>query len=1192
MTEHHNGTGDANGKTEDANGEDTNGKNSDHVTDDSPLCLGYDLDFESLYDRKGLERIDELFLEFLSTAEPDLCQHLETARRDPGVLETKSESVLLIDLAPHLEDFIAHLFGIEDAVQALARSHHKLAPLYSCKRLFVQRQVAKKYNADAVASGDGSSLRTSLEAVLGPSFGELAFAEGVNHWLRDPDTHAALIETAEQYAAWALYSSAGQARHGEGVLFRLPEKIDAFDLVPKQEEVFNAARSYRSPKERLRQRDGFSLTDPGAALDQALDHAHYCIFCHNQGKDSCSHGLKDRDNQFRDNAFGEKLAGCPLEEKISEMNLLKSRGYPVGALAVAVVDNPMLAGTGHRICNDCMKSCIYQKQQPVDIPQIETRTLKDVLGLPWGFEIYGLLTRWNPLNLRRYVPRPETGRHVLVAGLGPAGYTLAHHLLNDGHNVFAIDGLKIEPLDSALSGVQPDGSRCPFVPVRDVASLREDLGSRIGAGFGGVAEYGITVRWDKNYLKIIRLLLERRSRFAMFGGVRFGGAVTVDNAFEMGFDHIALCLGAGKPTFISMPNGLAPGVRQASDFLMALQLTGAARADSVANLQLRLPVVVVGGGLTAIDTATEALAYYPLQVEQFRSRYTALCAARGVDAVRAAWGPQEAEIADEFLDHAQQIAAERTRATQAGEKPRLRELIESWGGVSIVYRRRLVDSPSYTLNHEEVAKALEEGIRFADMLSPVAVEVDDYGHAEYLRMARKELNKDGHLIDTGDTVTFPARAILVAAGTKPNTVLEREDPEHIALDGRYFQALDDQDGLIEPEKLAKPRDVTVITSRYPDGRSISFFGDLHPSFAGNVVKAMSSAKQGYPLVSKSLEECPPSGISFEALAGRLNDDLRARVHEVVRLTGNIVEVVLRAPAAARAFQPGQFYRLQNYETLAPRSGGTVLAMEGLAMTGAWVDRQAGLISTIVLEMGGSSDLCALLQPGEPCILMGPTGTPTVIPQNETILLAGGGLGNAVLFSIGQAMRARGCRVLYFAGYKSVHDRYKIDQIEAAADQIVWCCDEEPGFAATRPHDRSFVGNIVAAMVAYATGDLGETGIALPDVDRIIAIGSDGMMAAVAKARHDVLSAYLSASHVAIGSINSPMQCMMKEICAQCLQTHRDSRTGEETVVFSCFNQDQDLDRVDFGCLRDRLSQNATQEKLTSQWVADCLANRT
>ena len=128
----------------------------------------------------------------------------------------------------------------------------------------------------------------------------------------------------------------------------------------------------------------------------------------------------------------------------------------------------------------------------------------------------------------------------------------------------------------------------------------------------------------------------------------------------------------------------------------------------------------------------------------------------------------------------------------------------------------------------------------------------------------------------------------------------------------------------------------------PDGRAVSFFGDLHPSFAGNVVKAMGGAKQGYPVVSRMLarrraRRCPTPA----ALKARLDHELRARVHEVDRLTPNIVEVVVRAPMAARAFQPGQFYRLQNYETLAPRVDGTTLAMEGLALTGAWVDRERG-----------------------------------------------------------------------------------------------------------------------------------------------------------------------------------------------------------------------------------------------------------
>ena len=160
----------------------------------------------------------------------------------------------------------------------------------------------------------------------------------------------------------------------------------------------------------------------------------------------------------------------------------------------------------------------------------------------------------------------------------------------------------------------------------------------------------------------------------------------------------------------------------------------------------------------------------------------------------------------------------------------------------------------------------------------------------------------------------------------------------------------------------------------------------------------------------------------------------------------------------------------------------------------------------------------------------------------------------------------------------------MEEFERAGDVIVWCCDAAPGFRPDRPQDRAFVGNIVEALDAYGSGALGEAPIPLGEVDRVIAIGSDGMMAAVARARQGILAQHLKPGHKAIASINSPMQCMMKEICAQCLQVHRDPVTGVESVVFSCFNQDQDLDRVDFGNLRARLGQNGVQEKLTRLWI--------
>ena len=1151
--------------------------------------------FADLYQRAGLLRLDAAFLRELEQSDDILSQRLAQARADPFALSSKQESELLIALAPHLDDFIADLFGIKEEVMQLSARHQALAPLYRCKRLFVQRKAMHKFKPPEAVQFDGAAMRDEVASLIATEFSELVFAQWVARLQKDETNHLHELDLALRYAAWAAHTPAGQSHHASGVLFKSPHKLDYQHLVPTVKTDAAGYRTHTLASQHLRRRDGFHLTDHGTDLTGALDHANYCIWCHEQGKDSCSKGLKEKGgsgkgvSSFKKSPFGVTLAGCPLEEKISEFHKVKSEGLAIGALAMIIVDNPMVAATGHRICNDCMKACIYQKQEPVDIPQAETRTLKDVLNLPWGFEIYSLLTRWNPLNLRTPYPRAATGKRILVAGMGPAGFSLAHFLMNEGHTVVGIDGLKIEPLPSQVAGVDARGTRVAFEAIHDVKSLYEALSERVMAGFGGVAEYGITIRWDKNFLKLIRLLLERRSQFALFGGVRFGGALTADSAFELGFDHIALAIGAGRPTVLDMPHGLARGVRTASDFLMALQLTGAAKTDSIANMQIRLPVVVVGGGLTAIDTATESLAYYPLQVEKFLGRYEVLAREHGETAARLSWNEEERAIADEFLAHGGAIRDERRLARQEGRAPRILELLHSWGGVTIAYRRRLIDSPSYTLNHEEVQKALEEGIRFAEGLTPLSVEVDNHGHAHTLRVMAQALGEDGKWRETGQSA-LPARTVLIAAGTQPNTVLAREDATHFVLDGKYFRACDEEGHPVTVERsISKPDLVRVLLSRRADGRFVSYFGDVHPSFFGNVVKAIGSAKQGYPLVSRVLQQVAPAAAgSDEEFLGHFNRELRATVHQVNRLTPTIVEVVVHAPLAARRFRPGQFYRLQNYETNALNTDQTRLAMEGLAMTGAWVDPEKGLISTIVLEMGGSSDMCVLLAPGTPVILMGPTGSPTEIVPGETVVLAGGGLGNAVLFSIGQAMRKAGGKVLYFAAYKHMNDRYKIAEIEAAADVVVWCCDEEPGFTPDRPNDRSFVGNIVQAMHAYAIGNMGNPEISLKAADRLIAIGSDRMMAAVARARHESLKPFLKPHHFAIGSINSPMQCMMKEICAQCLQPQIDPETGKTSVVFSCFNQDQRLDCVDWKALEQRLKQNSVQEKLTAEWVDHCL----
>jgi NADPH-dependent glutamate synthase beta subunit-like oxidoreductase/ferredoxin-NADP reductase len=1125
------------------------------------LSLAFGLTFEVLYERDGLLRLDTLFLDRLRDGDAALHARLLAARAEPQKLTAKEESELLIALAPPLEDFLAELFGIEAELAALEAAHERLAPLYVCKRLFVQREALRAFPEAEAASFDGNALAERLAALLGPDWDELAFAAAVTGWRANEANHGEALDLARRYAAWAVQSAEGRARHRAGVLFKAPHKIDPYRLVPIESERQNGVELMSVDLSHAPRRDGLGLTDPGADLTLGLDDANYCIWCHNQGKDSCSKGLPDKQSGgFRKSVFGVTLAGCPLEEKISEMHLLKAEGHPLGALAVICVDNPLCAATGHRVCNDCMKSCIYQRQEPVNIPRSESRILKDAIELPWGVEIYGLLGRWNPLDLRRPLPRAATGYRVLVVGLGPAGFNLAHHLLNDGHEVVAIDGLKIEPLDPALSGVAPDGSRVPFRPIRSADALREPLDTRIMAGFGGLSEYGITVRWDKNYLKIIRLLLERRRGFALQGAARFGGTLDLARAWALGFDHVALCLGAGSPTMLDIPNGLAPGVRAASDFLMALQLGGAGKRDSVTEFQLRLPAVVIGGGLTAGDTATESLAYYPIQVEKFLARYEALVAERGEAAVRAVWSAAEAEIAEEFLVHGRAVRAERVAAAAEGREPHLRELLQSWGGVTIAYRRRLIDSPAYTLNHEEVEKALEEGVYFAECLAPRAIELDAAGHAAAILMMRTRVDPDGTLAETGEEVALPARAILVAAGTRPNAVLAREDPAHFALDGRHFQSFDEEGRPVRPERLAKPRETQVLVRLEADGRAVSAHGDLHPSFAGNVVKAMGGTKRAYPVIGRLLARRPPAAETTEAFFARLHAELSAYVDSTARLADDRVALTIRAPAAARAWRPGQFFRLQNFESLAVQRGGARLAMEALAAFPAAIDPEAGTVTLVIADRGTSSAIAAQLAPGEPVALLGPNGSPLALPQGGTLLLIGSGYGLAALAPIAQAARAQGTRILLFA--------------EAAeplkfADHVV----TYGGASEAR--------SLAEAIAAYGKS---EQPIPLAAVDRVLAIGPGGLLAALEAARRDGLGVEVPVT----AALLSPMQCMMKEICARCLQPMRDPETGATRLVFACSDPLQPVALADLATYGERLGQDEVAAKLTRQWLDHCV----
>jgi NADPH-dependent glutamate synthase beta subunit-like oxidoreductase/NAD(P)H-flavin reductase len=1169
------------------------------------------------------ERLADLHAAFLSTLQSndaDLAERWAAHSAGTAGFDEDTESRLMIDVAGHVSTFIGDLFRIRPAQQTVREEIERRSQIYRITKPFLKQYKGRAKTDGVVATEVRANAQALLDALPGipgvEENEEERFAGRVLLLLEREETepaHAGTQTTVKEALQLLgldlkLREESNDPAVREWHSLRPLEKLDfAEGLVEVDRPDAANPDAIVGPEETRRRRDGFKLTDDRATMQEVLDEVDQCLFCHATEKDSCHKGLYEKKTgEVKKNPLGIPLEGCPLDERISEMHELYGDGDPLAALAMVMVDNPMCPGTGHRICNDCMKSCIYQKQEPVNIPQIETRVLTDSLDLPYGPELYLLLTRWNPLNVRRPYALPYNGLKVLVVGMGPAGYTLAHYLSQEGFGVVGMDGLKVEPLPDdwtgriGAGGGLGEGESLPRM-LSQHGELTSELDERVLLGFGGVSEYGITVRWDKNFLSLPYLSLKRREHFELFGGVRFGGTMDIEGAWEAGFDHIAIATGAGKPTVVRMKNNLSRGIRKASDFLMGLQLTGAFKKDVLANLHLRLPAIVIGGGLTGIDTATEALAYYPVQVEKMAGRYDVLCQEFGDETVRRFFSDEEVEVLDEMVEHGRQCAAERERAAAAGEQPDFAPLVNAWGGVKLVYRKNMEDAPAYRLNHEEIIKAFEEGIVFVEKHSPVEAVLDKYGAVEAMDFEKQRINDEGKWRGTGEIVRIPARSVLVAAGTSPNITYERERPGTLELDewDWFFKVGRRDQGTFEALKGGKDdAGAGFYTSYERDGRTVSVYGDNHPTYAGNVVKAMASARDGYPaVVAGFADQLAQLDAGSEALSGRkqawskflggLSYDFSARVHEVNRLTPTITEVVVHAPAAARNFEPGQFYRLQNFESSARVVDGTKLTLEGIALTGAWKDDKKGLLGMIVLEMGVSSRLCALLEPGEPVVVMGPTGAPTEIPTGEKVILCGGGLGNAVLFSIGKALRAAGNEVVYFAAFKRGEDLFKREEIEAAADVIIWSTDsgDEVETTRSRPYDRHFRGNVVQAMEAYAKGEFGDTRIALNECSRLICIGSDRMMNAVRESRFGVLEPHLKPGHVAIGSINSPMQCMMKEICAQCLCKQVDPVTGEEAKpVFSCFNQDQELDRVDFPNLNQRLRQNTVQEKLANLWL--------
>lgn len=1156
--------------------------------------------FKDLFQPNKLQQLDRDFLAYLEKASPELQKELLIYRHKDKHFSPTEISAMLIACAPHLESFIADFFGIEKELEISRLFTISQDPIFVFKKWFVLREARRRLNKANELPGfckitDWLEKELVAEKLITlpskePLDWELAIGTLGQIYLQKPDNYQDQIEKLINWCVKALTDSQGQKFVEGWVSFKIPAKQDFQNLVPLKEVPADIVGRFEGfPPYRVR--DGFELTDKRMTPRQVLDEVHYCIYCHEHDGDFCSKGFPEKKNdpenqKFKVNPLGDVLTGCPLDEKISEMHVLKKNGHTIGALAVVMIDNPMCPVTGHRICNDCMKACIYQKQEPVNIPQTETGVLTDVLNLPWGVEIYDLLTRWNPLRQDQPVARSYNGSKVLIMGMGPAGFTLAHYLLMEGFAIVGVDGLKIEPLPQEYLNN----------PIYRYEDIKENLDSRIMLGFGGVAEYGITVRWDKNFLKLIYISLMRRPYFQVFGGVRFGGTITVEDAWDLGFHHMSIAVGAGLPKELNIPNSMAPGMRQANDFLMALQLTGAAKKASLANLQVRLPAVVIGGGLTGIDTATEIQTYYIAQVEKMLERYEILTQQLGSARVQEQFDDVSLDILNEFLAHGREVAAERKRAQEAGEAPNFLKLIRQWGGVTIAYRRLLRESPAYKRNHEEIVKAMQEGIYYAEGLEPLTARLDKDGNVDALVCGARVYDEQGNWVATDEEYVLPAKSILVATGARPNIAYEYEHRGTFHRDGMEYRTYEDKDDelvYVPPDGDCKTKTFGPFTSYEKDHHFVTFLGDTHPIFHGSVVKAIASAKRTYPkilyAIGKDIHEAGDQK-EYEQFVEKMQHLFTCTVKEVTRHTPSVVEIKICAPMAAKNFMPGQFYRLQNYETLAPIVNGTRLQTEAIALIGANVNAETGVISFMVIEQGASTRLISTFKVNQPVALMGPTGAKIKIPKNkETILVLGGRMSAAYIRAIGPALREAGNRVLYIAGFQTADEVYCQQDIENAADKIVWVTKTGRPIKTQRHQDVSLTADFMSSVLRYARGELEDhpegPDIPLQEVDRIYVIGSKQLVRAVKEAQASFLKEYLTKNPATNASIYGPMQCMLKGVCAQCLQWQIDPVTGKRTkAVFACSWQDQPLEIVDMENLDQRLVQNRVQEILTNLWL--------
>lgn len=241
---------------------------------------------------------------------------------------------------------------------------------------------------------------------------------------------------------------------------------------------------------------------------------------------------------------------CPTDIDIPMFIRQIQAGMPDEA-AKTILSQNILGGMCARVCPTetlCEEVCVRETAEgkPVEI---------------------GRLQRYATDSLMSHAEQPftraeSTGKKVAVIGAGPAGLSCAHRLASHGHDVDMFDG-------RAKAGGLNEFGIAAYKSTNDFAAREVEWLMSIG---------GISLTYGKRLGENLDL-------------------ATLQNDY----DAVFLSIGLAGVNALRADGEDKDGVRDAVDFISDLR-----QADDLAKLPVGRNVVVIGGGMTAVDAAVQS----------------------------------------------------------------------------------------------------------------------------------------------------------------------------------------------------------------------------------------------------------------------------------------------------------------------------------------------------------------------------------------------------------------------------------------------------------------------------------------------------------------------------------------------------------------------------------------------------------